>query len=46
MQRIALAVHFNRVGTSNPFTLGQKEKQFMKLYVVFGTVVYGIAAET
>jgi hypothetical protein len=46
MQRIALAFHLNRVGTSNPFTPGQKANQFLKLYVVFGTVDYGIAAET
>jgi len=41
-----LQVHLNRVGTFNPFTPGQKENQFMKLYVVFVTVDYGIAAET
>jgi len=46
MQRIALAVHLKKVGTSNPFTPGQKENQFLKLHVVFGTVDYGIAAET
>jgi len=46
MQRIAPAVHLNRVGTTNPFTPGQKENQLLKPFVVFGTVDYEKAAET
>jgi hypothetical protein len=43
MQRTALT---NRVGTSKLFTPGQIDNQFLKLYVVFGTVDYAKAAET
>jgi len=45
MQRIALAIQLNIVGTSNPFTPGQKENQVLKLHIAFGTVNNGIAAE-